>query len=164
MARLFSSLALLSVAFGQTPSALELHKVTAKSVTYKGRTAVRIEGAGSAAALDGTQFAVVRGTEFQDGVIEVDLSGDTNPRADPQFRGFVGVAFRMAPDMTSYECLYLRPKNGRSTDQLQRNHSVQYISAPNFPWQLLREKTPGKYESYVDLVPGEWTKVKIEVN
>jgi len=27
----------------------------------------------------------------------------------------------------------------------------------------LRKETPGKYESYVDLVPGEWTKVKISV-
>jgi hypothetical protein len=27
----------------------------------------------------------------------------------------------------------------------------------------LRKETPGKYESYVDLVPGEWTKVTITV-
>jgi len=27
----------------------------------------------------------------------------------------------------------------------------------------LREETPGLYESYVDLVPGEWTKLRIEV-
>ena len=163
MTRLLSSLALMSVAFGQTPSALEVHNVTAKSVTYKGKTAVRIEGVGAAAAPDGSQFAVVRGSEFQDGVIEVDLSGDTHPGSDPTFRGFVGIAFRMAPDLSNYECLYLRPLNGRSNDQLQRNHSVQYISAPDFPWQLLREKTPSKYESYVDLAPGEWTKVRIEV-
>ena len=46
---------------------------------------------------------------------------------------------------------------------MQRNHSAQYISHPEYPWQRLREETPGKYETYVDLVPGEWTKVKIEV-
>ena len=28
---------------------------------------------------------------------------------------------------------------------------------------MLRKEFPGKYESYVDLVAGEWTKVKIEV-
>jgi hypothetical protein len=39
-----------------------------------------------------------------------------------------------------------------------------YISHPEFTWFKLREENPGKYESYVDLVPGEWTKVKIEVN
>ena len=28
---------------------------------------------------------------------------------------------------------------------------------------LLRKDFPGKYETYVDLLPGEWTKVRIEV-
>ena len=69
----------------------------------------------------------------------------------------------MAADGTRYECFYLRPKNGRSDDQLQRNHSAQYISAPEFLWQRLRSETPAKYETYVDLVPGEWTKMKIDV-
>ena len=40
---------------------------------------------------------------------------------------------------------------------------MQYISFPEFPWQKLRKETPSKYEAYVDLVPGEWNKVKIEV-
>ena len=40
----------------------------------------------------------------------------------------------------------------------------QYISDPDFPWQKLRSETPSRYESYVDLVPGEWTKVRIEVH
>jgi hypothetical protein len=57
----------------------------------------------------------------------------------------------------------LRPTNGRAEDQVRRNHSVQYISIPGFPWPLLRKEFPEKYESYVDLVAGEWTKVKIEV-
>jgi hypothetical protein len=55
-------------------------------------------------------------------------------------------------------------RNGRSEDQTQRNHSTQYISVPDFPWQKLRAETPSKYESYVDLAPGAWTKVKIEVH
>ena len=40
---------------------------------------------------------------------------------------------------------------------------MQYISFPNFPWQKLRKEEPEKYETYVDLAPGEWTGVKIEV-
>jgi hypothetical protein len=71
--------------------------------------------------------------------------------------------FRVSPDAAKFECFYLRPTNGRADDQVRRNHSVQYISVPGFPWQLLREKFPEKYESYVDLQPGEWTKVKIVV-
>jgi len=58
---------------------------------------------------------------------------------------------------------YLRPSNGRAPEQLTRNHSAQYVSDPDFTWQRLRTETPGKYESYVDLEPGVWTKIRIEV-
>ena len=50
---------------------------------------------------------------------------------------------------------------GRANDQVQRNHSTQYISYPDFPWQRLRKDDPGKYESYVDLEPGVWMKIRI---
>ena len=30
-------------------------------------------------------------------------------------------------------------------------------------WQKLRSESPGKYESYADLVPGQWTQMKIQV-
>ena len=40
---------------------------------------------------------------------------------------------------------------------------MQYVSEPDWPWFRLRKESPEQYESYVDLVPGEWTKVKIEV-
>jgi hypothetical protein len=33
----------------------------------------------------------------------------------------------------------------------------------DWPWFRLRKETPSKYESYVDLMPGVWTKVKIDV-
>lgn len=143
---------------------LSLHNVKAEAVTYKGRKAVRVTDTAAPDLPDGARYAVVTGTEIHDGVIELDLTGDTLPGMGPTFRGFTGVAFRLVPDGSKYECFYLRPKNGRSDDQLQRNHSAQYISVPDFPWQRLRSETPGKYETYVDLVPGEWTKVKVDVH
>jgi hypothetical protein len=106
---------------------------------------------------------VVPGSSLQDGTIEVTLSGDTLPNVSEAARGFVGIAFRITADRSHFECFYLRPKNGRSEDQLQRNHSAQYISIPGFSWQKLRSEAPGKYESYVDLVAGQWTQVKIQV-
>jgi hypothetical protein len=142
---------------------LELHNVKAEPATYQGRAGVRITDAGPEGLDDAGRLAIVPGSSFQDGTIEVDLSGDTAPDARPELRGFVGIAFRVNPDRSHFECFYLRPKNGRSEDQLQRNHSVQYISIPGFPWQKLRSESPGKYESYVDLVPGQWTPVKIQV-
>jgi hypothetical protein len=141
---------------------LELHHLKADIVTYHGRVAVHIANTGALDSDYGEGLAIVRGTSFQDGSIEVNLSGDTAPDARPGFRGFVGIAFRVI-NRSHFECFYIRPKNGRSTDQVQRNHSTQYISIPGFPWDVLRGETPGKYESYVDLVPGQWTKLKIEV-
>ena len=146
------------------PTGLQPRNVKVETVTYKGRKAVRVSDAAPADMPDGMRFAVIAGTDFQDGVIELDLAGDTVPGAAAEFRGFTGLAFRMSGDGARYETFYLRPKNGRSEDQLQRNHSVQYDAPPDFPWQKLRQETPGKYESYADLVPGEWARVKIEVH
>jgi len=142
---------------------LEPHNVKVEPAIYLGRGAVRITDAGAEGLDDAGRLAIVPGSSFQDGTIEVNLTGDTAPDARPEFRGFVGIAFRVTADRSQFECFYLRPKNGRSEDQLQRNHSVQYISMPGFPWNKLRAETPGKYESYVDLVPGQWTQVKIHV-
>src|SRR5437016_2038273 len=82
----------------------------------------------------------------------------------PMHAGFVGLAFRVAAEPSKYECVYIRPTNSRADDQVRRNHSTQYISMPEYEWSRLRKEAPGQYESYVDLVPGEWTKIKIEVS
>ena len=145
------------------PGKLTLKNVKAESVTFKGRQCLQLADPSKGESPDGSQMAILPGAEFEDGVIEVDVAGDTLPGMGPTFRGFTGMAFRIAPGAASYEAFYIRPKNGRSEDQEQRNHSAQYISAPDFPWQRLRQETPGKYESYVDLVPGEWTPIRIEV-
>ena len=142
---------------------LKSRNVKTELVTYKGRRALRVADIPSAEVRDGERLVILNQTEFQDGTIEIDLAGEPGPNSGEGARGFVGLAFRAAADASKYECFYLRPTNGRADDQVRRNHSAQYISFPNFPWQLLRKEFPEKYESYVDLVPGEWTKVKIEV-
>src|SRR5215475_4104002 len=148
------------------PSEMQLRNVKTEQVTYKGRKALRVADAASANVADGIQLVILNKTEFQDGVIEIELAGEPEANSGDA-RGFVGVAFRVnldaAKDAAKYECFYLRPTNGRADDQVRRNHSTQYISYPDFPWHRLRKEFPEKYESYVDLVPGEWTKVKIEV-
>jgi hypothetical protein len=141
---------------------LELHNVKADLLTYRGVAAMRITDSADPNGGDVERLAIVRGTSFQDGMIEVAVAGDTAPNAPPEQRGFVGIAFRVA-DGSHFECFYIRPKNGRSDDQVQRNHSAQYVSTPGFPWYKLRSENPGKYESYVDLVPGQWTNLKIQV-
>jgi hypothetical protein len=152
-------LASLSPASGQTLDRLQLHKVRAAAGEYRGNKAVHITQAPGAQGED--TLAIVSGTELQDGIIEVDLAGAPAPGAFGDARGFIGVAFRVQPDAARFELLYLRPTNGRAEDQLRRNHSTQYVSFPDWPWQRTRQETPGLYESYVDLEPGVWTKVKI---
>lgn len=146
-----------------SPDQLKLVNVKAETVTFKGRKALRVRDAAPPESGDEERLVILPKTDFQDGVIEVELAGEPGPGAGEGARGFVGLAFRVAPDQSRFECIYLRPTNGRVEDQVRRNHSVQYISMPGFPWHLLRKDFPEKYETYVDLVAAEWTRVKIEV-
>jgi 3-keto-disaccharide hydrolase len=146
-----------------SPEQLKLVNVKTETITFKGRKALRVVDAAAPGTGDEGRLVILSKTDFQDGIIEVDLTGEPGPNAGEGARGFVGIAFRVAPDQSRFECIYLRPTNGRAEDQVRRNHSVQYISIPGFPWHLLRKDFPEKYETYVDLVAGEWTKVKIEV-
>jgi hypothetical protein len=143
---------------------LRLHNVTAEPATLQGRKGVRIRQTPQTTT-GGTveQLAVIEGIEFGDGVIQAEIAGAPMTGAPSGARGFVGLAFRLQSDMRTYDAFYLRPTNGRADDQVRRNHSAQYISHPDWTWSRFRKEMPEKYESYVDLVPGEWTKVKIEV-
>ncbi len=109
-------------------------------------------------------LAIVQGVEFGSGTIELEVSGQPGPGAQGGARGFVGVVWRLQDDNKTYDCFYLRPTNGRADDQLRRNHTVQYISHPEWTWYRFRNETPSKYETYADIVPGEWIPVKIVVN
>lgn len=78
------------------------------------------------------------------------------------FKGMIGVSFRIQDKKR--ETIYVRPENARLDNQLFRNRSTQYESIPDFPWNRLRDESPGVYESYVDLEPGGWTKLRVEVS
>lgn len=134
--------------------------VNTRVTNYTGKKALEVTGNGVTTE---TTFVKLNDFLFKDGIIEVEMSGQPGVGSSDQARGFVGVAFRINNDNSKFECIYIRPTNGRSDDQVRRNHSVQYISFPDLPWHKLRKEFPEKYESYVDLVPAVWTKVKIEV-
>jgi hypothetical protein len=165
-----SSLAAQSFALDSTKG-LQPQGVLISAVTYQGRKAIKVitspeSDAAWAAQKSGTGGGIVilPSTSFHNGTIEVDMSGQPGVGAPSDARGFVGVGFRLTPDAAKYECVYIRPTNGRADDQLRRNHSTQYSSVPDYEWFRLRTESPGKYESYVDLVPGAWTHLKIEVD
>ena len=147
------------------PSRLTLRNVAATRVRYRGRDAIRLVARrdGALPTSSDNTLAIVGNSEFRDGSIEADIAGVPAAGADTSARGFVGIAFRVDSSGDRYAAFYLRPTNGRSADQLRRNHSTQYISEPDHPWHRLRREQPGVYESYVDLEPGAWTTIRIEV-
>ena len=163
---LLAAMPLVSTAQSRTFPLTELsglapRNVEAKPVPYRGHPALQVMDRPEATGED--KLVVVEGTHFENGTIEVRLAGQPRVGAGETARGFIGIAFRVGPEAEAFECFYLRPTNGRADDQLRRNHSTQYVSYPDHPWHRLREEAPGVYESYVDLVPGEWTDVRIEV-
>lgn len=141
-----------------------LHNAATTTVTFKGKKATKLTLAPDAQRGGGV-LAILKGTEnFVNGTIEAELAGEPAPGAAGGARGFVGIAFRVQPDRATYDAFYVRPTNGRADDQERRNHAVQYISHPTYTWNKLRQETPSRYESYADMQPGEWIKIRIEVD
>ena len=164
----------------ETPAGLRLHNVSATPATLQEKKGLRVELSEETRARlkamtpeeqqrfaqqgFAEQLAVVEASDFGDGVIEAEIAGAPRADAGEGARGFVGIAFRVQDDLKTYDAFYLRPTNGRADDQVRRNHSAQYIAHPEWPWFRLRKEFPEKYQAYVDLVPGEWTKVRIEIS
>jgi hypothetical protein len=130
----------------------------AEAAEYQGRKAVRLT------ASDEQVFAFLKGAQIQDGTIEADIAIKRTTPPGVRMPGFVGIAFRARTDASHYDLFYLRPWNSHADDQSMRNHSVQYVAAPGFDWYKLRREWPWIYESYVDLQPEGWNKIKIEVH
>jgi len=152
---------------------LDARNVKAEPAEYKGRKAVRImlpvpppmPAAGPRPA-PVPHFTFLRGVDFADGTIEVDVAAKMIGTAPPGLSRspcFIGIAFRARSDANHYELFYLRPENSLSSDQVRRNHSVQYMSMPDFDFTKLRWRWPSVYEAYADLEPEAWIRMKIEV-
>jgi hypothetical protein len=101
----------------------------------------------------------LRGSDFEEGTIEVEIRGK-----DVQGESFVGIAFRGIDD-THYDAVYFRPFNFRTTDCARVLRAVQYISLPAFTWLKLRTDSPGKYEKPVSPVPDPtgWFRARVVV-
>jgi hypothetical protein len=143
-----------------TPQGLDLHGVKAEAIEYLGRKAVRLTVDSPAAD---SALAFLPGTDFQDGTIEADIAVKITTPPGVRMPGFTGIVFRAKADGKEYELFYLRPKNALSDDQAMRNHAVQYSAEPDFSWYRLRREWPYVYESYADIQPEAWIRIRIEV-
>ena len=115
-------------------------------------------------AFDEPTFVKIKDSNFKNGSIEVKVLSRILKNAPASARGFIGLAFRINNDNSKFENIYIRPTNGRSDDQVRRNHSIQYFSYPDYKFDLLRKVAPEKYESYADMGLNEWITLRIEVN
>lgn len=118
----------------------------------------------SVEAFDEPTYAVVEDLDFHNGTIEVSVQGRLLPDAPDFARGFLGIAFRINHDHSQYESIYVRPTNGRTEDQVRRNHAIQYYAYPDFKFDILRKTEPEKYESHADFGLNEWIYLKIVVH
>lgn len=137
--------------------------IAVAAATFEGRPALKVTDLGPPHG-QAEKLVVLNGTDFGDGEIEVWVAGAPAAEgANPGARGFAGVMFRLSDDRKTGEAFYIRPTNGRAEDQERRNHAVQYISAPDWPWERTRKETPSRYEAYADMQPGKWVRLRIVV-
>jgi hypothetical protein len=107
----------------------------------------------------GEGVAWIKGLDFSNGVIEFDVRGE-----DVKQHSFVGIAFH-GKDTATYDAIYLRPFQFKESDPVLRSRSLQYISLPEFTWRVLREKSPGKFESEIvpSPDPNAWIRMRVVV-
>ncbi len=108
-------------------------------------------------------LASVKGMDFHDGTIEVDMMA---PKGGPMF---FGVAFRIQDeedrsitvsdnDTLKYEYIYFRPFCSDT------ENAIQYCAAgTKFSWEYLRKNHPGVYEAGASVPLTDWFHVKIDV-
>ncbi|MCC6289188.1 MAG: hypothetical protein IT249_15015 [Chitinophagaceae bacterium] len=128
-----------------------------------GKTVLKVIMDSTVTLFDEATFIKLQDFTFTDGAIEVNVFSKFLPNAPEWARGFIGVAFRINHDNSKFESIYIRPDNGRTNDQVRRNHTIQYFAYPDFKFDRLRKEEPGKYESYADMQMNRWIKMKIIV-
>ena len=128
-----------------------------------GKSVIKVVMDSTVKLYDEPTFIKVKNIEFKDGIIEVTVLSKFLPNAPDWARGFIGVTFRINSDNSKFEGIYIRPSNGRTNDQVRRNHSTQYFSYPDHKFSDFRKTDPEKYESYADMAMNEWIKMKIVV-
>src|SRR5688572_18325790 len=69
---------------------LESMNVKVEAVKYKGKNAIHVTG-----IAEGEQLAILKNSDFKNGTIEIEVSGQPLPSAGAGARGFIGLAFRV---------------------------------------------------------------------
>jgi hypothetical protein len=111
-------------------------------------------------AAEGDGLAILKDILFDGGTIEVELLGENNPG-----RSFIGIAFNIQDEET-FEAVYFRPFNFVATEQIRKDHMVQYIHHPEYTWYKLREERTGEFENEIPAPPDpdDWFKAIVKIS
>ncbi|KRC80133.1 hypothetical protein [Sphingomonas sp. Root241] len=121
------------------------------------RTATAARGEIRLNAAPDTGLAWIAGIARTEGCLSLEVRGSN------EFgRSFVGIAFR-GTDKDTYDVVYVRPFRFRSEDPALAAHGLQYMSMPDHPWPVLRERSPGVYESAIGSAPdpNDWVHLMV---
>lgn len=144
----------------------EISHVKASVVRLNGEEVLRLErdleNFPIERGVDEPTFVKLTDLDLENGTVEVKVLSRLLPGAPAFARGFIGLAFRISPDNSAYESIYIRPTNGRAEDQVRRNHSVQYYAYPDYKFDRLRKDFPEMFETYADMGLDEWITLRIE--
>jgi hypothetical protein len=148
--------------------------VTASVIQLNGETVLKVERDLEAipfnadkleSSVDEPTFVRLRNCVFENGTIEVKVYSEIqDPTPFDASQGFIGVAYRISEGDSAFECIYLRPRIGRSDNQMHRNHTVQYFAYSDFKFETSRKLEPNTYETSAPVDIHEWITMRIEVN
>jgi hypothetical protein len=150
------------------PGDFRLSRVSLQQSTYRGQAAFELKMPSSAyqdpakEKLSDRNFMAWLPVDFQNGEIDVEVASELAQDAPDYARGFVGLTFRIDNE-GRFESIYLRPTNSVASDQVRRNHSIQYVAYPDFRFDRLRKEFPEKYETYADIATGRWIHMRLVV-
>ena len=154
------TLCISSVSFAQQKQSFNLQQLLKenKLVSF-GRTLNSLDD-GEKHGVSCSGIAWLKDIHFTKGTIEIDLRGK-----DVLQQSFLGIAFH-AVDTITYDVVYFRPFNFRTPDSVRKIHAVQYISAPDYPWERLRKEHNGIYEKGINPPPlaTDWLHARIVVD
>lgn len=141
------------IGLGDRLAAGRLRVVNRQAAPLASGNAVRLD----AGPGDGVLW--IDGVDFVQGVIDADVCG-----RNVQSQSFVGLAFHRQRDDT-FEAVYLRPFNFRSSSPDRARHAVQYVAMPDHDYAILREKSAGQFESAVDASaePVGWNHLRLVI-
>lgn len=158
----------------ELPAGATLHSVTATPVVIEGRAALRVSltddvtfnGIPDVDYHDEPTFVRIP-AGFESGSVEFDVRSRLNAMAPEYARAFAGLAYRISEAGDRFECVYLRPMNGRALNPPgpRALRAAQYFVYPEWKFDRLREVYPdGPFEAGADILPDNWIHVRVEIH